>query len=281
MNNEWEYYNHALVPTLPPHMDPDTSWMKDSAKWKEYAGGKMPLFARWVSDFDCPEETEWWYCIKEESFDISKLNSKKRYMVNKGLKNSEIRLIRPEEYAEQMAEVNCNARVHYGEKFDYEQEKEALRAEFAEGPYADNVEYVGAFYKENGKLIGYGIYEIHEEWVLQSVIKTDPEYLKCNVNAALAVFATQRYLGEGFTAKYLTSGAKNILHETNYHEYLMEYFGFRKAYCHLHIKYRGWVGAVVAVLYPFRKLFYKMKGRGPIRMVRAVLKMEEIHRTFR
>ncbi len=32
MNNEWEYYNHALVPTLPPHMDPDTSWMKDSAK---------------------------------------------------------------------------------------------------------------------------------------------------------------------------------------------------------------------------------------------------------
>ena len=37
MNNEWEYYNHALVPTLPPHIDPDTSWMKDSAKWKEYA----------------------------------------------------------------------------------------------------------------------------------------------------------------------------------------------------------------------------------------------------
>ena len=55
MNNEWEYYNHALVPTLPPHIDPDTSWMKDSAKWKEYAGGKTPLFARWVSDFDCPE----------------------------------------------------------------------------------------------------------------------------------------------------------------------------------------------------------------------------------
>ena len=44
MNNEWEYYNHALVPTLPPHIDPDTSWMKDSAKWKEYAGEiKFPI----------------------------------------------------------------------------------------------------------------------------------------------------------------------------------------------------------------------------------------------
>ena len=41
MNNEWEYYNHALVPTLPPHIGPDISWMKDSAKWKEYAGGKV------------------------------------------------------------------------------------------------------------------------------------------------------------------------------------------------------------------------------------------------
>lgn len=56
MEKEWEYYNHALVPTLPPHIDPDTSWMKDGKKWKEYAGGKYPLFARWVTDFDCSKE---------------------------------------------------------------------------------------------------------------------------------------------------------------------------------------------------------------------------------
>ena len=114
-------------------------------------------------------------------------------------------------------------------------------------------EYIGAFLKETGDLVGYGIYEVHEDWVLQSVIKTDPDYLKCNTNAALVAFALERYFGDGFSIKYLTNGTKNVLHETNYHEYLMKYFGFRKAYCRLHIKYRGWVGAVVAVLYPFRK----------------------------
>ena len=85
------------------------------------------------------------------------------------------------------------------------------------------------------------------------MIKTDPDYLKCNTNAALVAFALGRYFGDGFSIKYLTNGTKNVLHETNYHEYLMKYFGFRKAYCRLHIKYRGWVGAVVAVLLPEEK----------------------------
>lgn len=46
-----------------------------------------PYFARWTDNFDCGYETEWWYCIKDEPFDISKINSKKRYEINKGKKN--------------------------------------------------------------------------------------------------------------------------------------------------------------------------------------------------
>lgn len=281
MNNEWEYYNHALVPTTAPHVEPDVSWIRNKKVWKEFAGGKYPLLVRWVTDFDCGQETEWWHCIKDEPFDIANIPAKKRYEISKGLKNVDVRIITPGEYAEELAEVQCKARIHYGETLDYAEEKEAIRKSFTEDPEIENAEYIGAFLKETGELIGYGIYEVHEDWVLQSVIKTNPDYLKCNTNAALVAFALERYFGDGFSIKYLTNGTKNVLHETNYHEYLMKYFGFRKAYCRLHIKYRGWVGAVVAVLYPFRKLFYKMKGRDPVRMVRAVLKMEEIHRTFR
>ena len=269
------------MPTTAPQVEPDVSWIRNKKVWKEFAGGKYPLLVRWVTDFDCGQETEWWHCIKDEPFDIANIPAKKRYEISKGLKNVDVRIIMPGEYAEELAEVQCKARIHYGETLDYAEEKEAIRKSFTEDPEIENAEYIGAFLKETGELVGYGIYEIHEDWVLQSVIKTDPDYLKCNTNAALVAFALERYFGDGFSIKYLTNGTKNVLHETNYHEYLMKYFGFRKAYCRLHIKYRGWVGAVVAVLYPFRKLFYKMKGRGPVRMVRAVLKMEEIHRTFR
>lgn len=105
MNNKWEYYNHALVPTLPPHIDPDISWMKDSDRWKEYAGGKMPLFARWVSDFDCSEETEWWCIIKDTPFDIMSLKSNRRSLITRGLKRVDVKVIIPADYAEQMSNI--------------------------------------------------------------------------------------------------------------------------------------------------------------------------------
>ena len=38
MNNEWEYYNHALVPTTAPHVEPDVSWIRNKKVWKEFAG---------------------------------------------------------------------------------------------------------------------------------------------------------------------------------------------------------------------------------------------------
>ncbi len=41
MNNEWEYYNHALVPTTAPHVEPDISWIRNKKVWKEFAGGKI------------------------------------------------------------------------------------------------------------------------------------------------------------------------------------------------------------------------------------------------
>ena len=34
MNNEWEYYNHALVPTTAPHVEPDVSWIRNKKSGK-------------------------------------------------------------------------------------------------------------------------------------------------------------------------------------------------------------------------------------------------------
>lgn len=284
MDKEWEYYNHALVPTTAPHVVPDISWMKDKKRWKELADGKHPLLARWTTDFDCGEETGWWYCIKDDPLDISHLKYKRRRTINQGLQWVEVKLILPSEYAAPMAEINLAARAGYGEELDTETEREALLKEFRalrSAESLENREYTGAFLRETGEMIGYGIYEIFDDWVSQSVIKTHPDYLKYNVNAALAYFAAERYLGEEFSIKYISNGSKNISHETNYHEYLMKYFGFRKAYCKLHIRYRFPVGLAVRILYPFRSRIYKMDKNPMLRNAASVLKMEEIHRTFK
>lgn len=192
-------------------------------------------------------------------------------------------MILPWEYAEEMAEINLAARQGYGEILNFKSEKEALIQEFSsvtDHTKLGNKEFTGAFLKETGQMIGYGIYEIFDDWIDQSVIKTHPDYLKYNVNAALAYFAVERYMGDAFSVRYISNGSKNISHETNYHEYLMKYFGFRKAYCRLHIRYRFPVGLIVKVLYPFRGRISRKSDKKLIRNIASILYMEEIHRTF-
>ena len=279
MNNEWEYYNHALVPTLPPHIDPDTSWMKDSTKWKEYAGGKMPLFARWVSDFDCSEETQWWCIIKDTPFDIMSLKSNRRSLITRGLKRVDVKVIVPADYADQMANILIKEWKYYDDSYEEGNDRREQTEEFKKLTRENlgNSEYLGAFLKDTDTMIGYAIYNLFDDWIEYSVVKTDPEYLNTQVNAALAYFGVERYMRPGI--KYIHGGWRTMIHESNYQEYLLKNFGFRKAYCKLHIQYRPLMQIAVNVLYPLRGIIKKVKNKG-IYTVWCALQQEEIRRTF-
>ena len=279
MNNEWEYYNHALVPTLPPHIDPDTSWMKDSTKWKEYAGGKMPLFARWVSDFDCSEETQWWCIIKDTPFDIMSLKSNRRSLITRGLKRVDVKVIVPADYADQMANILIKEWKHYDDSYEEGNDRREQTEEFKKLTRENlgNSEYLGAFLKDTDTMIGYAIYNLFDDWIEYSVVKTDPEYLNTQVNAALAYFGVERYMRPGI--KYIHGGWRTMIHESNYQEYLLKNFGFRKAYCKLHTQYRPLMQIAVNVLYPLRGIIKKVKNKW-IYTVWCALQQEEIRRTF-
>lgn len=279
MNNEWEYYNHALVPTLPPHIDPDISWMKDSDRWKEYAGGKMPLFARWVSNFDCTEETEWWCIIKDTPFDIMSLKSNRRSLITRGLKRVDVKVIIPADYAEQMSNILVKEWKYYDDSYEEGNDRQKLTDDFKKLTMKNlgNAEYLGAFLKDTDTMIGYASYNLFDDWIEYSVVKTDPEYLNTQVNAALAYFGVERYMRPGI--KYIHGGWRTVIHESNYQEYLMKNFGFRKAYCKLHIQYRPLMQIAVNVLYPLRGMIKKVKNKW-IYTAWCALQQEEIRRTF-
>ena len=89
----------------------------DGTIWKIGGGGGTPLLARWTTEFDCGYETNWWYCIKDTPFDIGSLPSKKRYEINKGKKNFEVRLIAPTEYKDELYDVTVDAYSAWDEKY--------------------------------------------------------------------------------------------------------------------------------------------------------------------
>ena len=241
MSQEWEYYNHALVPPTAPHIVPDTSWMDDAGQWRKLAGGKRPLLARWITDFDCGHETEWWCLIKDTPFDIMSLKSNRRSLITRGLKRVDVKVIVPADYAEQMANVLIKAWKSYDESYQEKDDRKKLTEEFSglTEETLGNTEYLGAFLKDTDTLIGYSIYYLYEDWIEYSVVKTDPEYLNTQVNAALVYYGLERYMKPGI--RYILGGYRTMIHDSNYQEYLEKNFGFRKAYCRLHIKYRPWM----------------------------------------
>ena len=80
---DWKYYNHAMIPTVPPHIDPDTDSIKNKSIWIR-TNKELPLMARWTTDFDCSEVTNWWYCLRDTCFDINSINE----YLNKGIKEN-------------------------------------------------------------------------------------------------------------------------------------------------------------------------------------------------
>lgn len=239
------------------------------------------MFARWTTDFDCQEETEWWCLIKDTPFDIMSLKSNRRSLITRGLKRVDVKVIVPADYAEQMAEVYIKAWKSYDESYEEESNREQITEQFLAltKDNLGNSEYLGAFLKDTDVMIGYSIYDLFDDWVEYSAVKTDPEYLNTQVNAALVYYGLERYMKPGI--KYILGGWRTLVHDTNYQDYLLKNFGFRKAYCKLHIQYRWWVKTVVFFLYPFRNFVKKGSKNKLIYSLWCVLNQEEIYRTFK
>ena len=232
---DWKYYNHALISTLPPHEVPDITQLANKDGWQNDSG--RPLLARWtrehlcylpVRDSDCENETNWWYVIKDKPFNISSLKAKRRYEVNKGIKNFNTVVINPCEHKHALYEVQVAAFSAYPQKY---------RPNVTFEKFAKDIEtwseftIFGAFTKEDNKLVGYALLESQGEKCIKfSVQKTIPDYEKAGVNAALVCKILEHFEDFLTAGGYICDGERSINHETQFQNYLEKYFaGFRKS----------------------------------------------------
>ena len=85
-------------------------------------------------------------------------------------------------------------------------------------------------------LAGYGTYQIIDNTVILEDAIFDPEFFKYRQTYALMHLATDYYLNQkGFL--YLTTGMRSISHETQFQDFLIRNFGYRRAYCRLGLAY--------------------------------------------
>lgn len=279
--NKWYYYNHALLPLTAPHEESDIKSLPFELKKH-----KKALLARWTTEFDCGYETEWWYCIKDTPFNIADVKAKRRYTINQGVKYFEVKEIKAGDYVDELYEVQTAAFSAYPEKYRPYETKENFERKL--DSWEEEKQWInkdrrifGAFCRETGMLCGYAIVVVRKDYAAISVEKSNPEYEKYQVNASL-VYSILNAFKEELTQEgyYLMDSARAISHETHFQDYLEKYFGFRKAYCKLNIKYKPLMKAAVMMLYPFRRLIKKFDINNFIHSVISILYMEEIHRNF-
>lgn len=277
MTDDWRYYHHAFLPTNAPHEAPDTAVLDDGSLWKT----KGALLARWTSDWDCGHETEWWYVIKDAPLDLDSLKSKRRYEIKKGKKNFEVRRIDPAAYMEDLYRVTVAAFSGWPEKYRPSVTPEDVEAALRSGQTLKGWKETwifAAFLRETGALSGYAVVDDYGSYASFNMLRTDPEAERLGVNAAAVAGILEAFEGRFQGGFYLNDGARAIRHETAFQPYLEKYFGFRKAYCTLNVRYRKGFGLLVKILYPFRGRVSSRTGLGS--QISGILKMEEIRRSF-
>lgn len=265
----WRYYNHAIIPNVAPHENVDLSVIHDGSVWRYYP---KAVVARWAEDFDCGYETNWWYVIKDQPFDISTLKAKRRYEINHGNRHFDVKMINPQEYTKELFEVQEAAFSGWPPKY---------RPKVSFDGFVKSVEgwkeycVFGAFSKSEGTLCGYALLEKCENYVDFKVLRTNPAFERYGINAAVVygiLKENQEFLSHG---GYISDGSRSIQHETAFQEYLEKYFGFRKAYCKLVVHFRPGVELIIRLLYPIRKWLRRADSIGIVHKINGLLKTME------
>lgn len=263
---EWKKYNGAMVSAEPPYISPTTEDVKRALNEKN------SLFVRYTSDFDCGHPTEWWYLIKDREFDIDEVKAKRRYEIKKGLKNTDVRRVSFDEYAEKIHNVMVKAVRRYSGGGSASPVN-AIRAKSKDSRRA----CIAAFIKDTDIMIGYAALIEHSDYLDMAELKLDPDYLSLNASAAIVYNVLEEYMSRE-NIGFVCDGERCIRHKTNFQDYLEKYFGFRKAYCRLHIEYRQPLKTAVKIVYPFRNILKRFRGIGAVNNACAILHMEEICR---
>ena len=258
-------YRNAWMSSGPPHEEQRLLHAECRALLK-----KEGLLVRNTYNFDTPQETKFWYVIKDLFHGFDELTSNTRSRVNKAFEKLDYRLTDLKIIKEQGYPII---------KATYEDYRVSDRKLSVEGFQkmlhrfeSEKYDCWSIFEKATGRLIGFQINRLWEDACEYTLVGVFPEYKHNQTFPYYGLFyrMNEYYLREkGF--RYVTDGSRSITEHSNIQPFLMEKFHFRKAYCHLAIHYQWWMKIAVKTLYPFRKII-------PIPQVKAILNMESMTR---
>ena len=248
-----------------PHEEPKLQKEEKEALLKQ--GGWM---VRNTFDFDCHEETCFWYIIKDSFGGLDELSSRVRNKIRHAFSYFEYQPICYETMWEKtypiIAETFADYPIHDRRMNQEVYEQYLIHCK------ERTTDYWGIFEKTTGQMVGFCTVNIWEDCSEYGVTGILSQYKR---NGYYPFYGLYHYLNEYYLKqqhfKYVSDSARSITEHSNIHDFLIQNFNFRKAYCKLEVHYCWWMKIAVKMLYPFRKII-------PLPRIKAILNMEAMQR---
>lgn len=226
------------------------------------------ILLRYISHFDNPDFTEFWYIIKDKFIPIEEFSKNTRNQVKKGLNNCEVRKVTGDFFR-----LNCYE-IYKSSILSYNQTP-ISKEEFEATSYVNEERDLWVvFAKDSNIPIGYSSNKIMEDSCNYAYIKFHTDYLSLYPSYALH-YEMDKYYLEDNKVNYVNVGARSLFHETGVQDFLIRKFKYRKAFCKLNVVYSPWLGFTIKLLSPFRELINRIPSKR-LGKVRAILKQHKI-----
>ena len=266
----WRKYNGALIPSTPPHIEVNAENISQKLR------DQKAFFARWTSNFDASQPSEFWYVICDKKMNLKDYSRNTRSKINRAIKKLYVKQVSKEFIINNAYDVYRRAFRRYEATASPKSKKYFKNAlNKSEGSW----DFWGVFLKGNNRLVGYSQNKIIDNYCDYSTVKFDPKFLKFYSSYILYYQMNQFYLNQN-SFSYVNIGARSLLHKTNTQQYLIQKFNFRKAFCTLHLEYRSPLKFIVKFLYRFKPVLKFLKWNFIFNKIYALLLHEEIKRTF-
>lgn len=262
MTSGYRLYKGAWIFERDPHTEKKLS--SEDVKSLFSQGG---LMIRNTYDFDCGQETSFWFVIKDSFDGMEELSSKMRNQVKKCFKTMKVEMISAEELKASGYSVFVKASESYRIKTVPPTKEEFL----ARIDHAEENEFWGCYDKETNKLVAFSMNCVSDESCEYRTMKAIPAFQKLYAYYGL-IYEMNRYYLEERRLKYVNDGGRSITNHSNIQPFLINKFNFRKAFCHFDIHYKWWLELVVKALYPFRKVLKLGKVQSLLNMEAMVRK---------
>ncbi|SEK48569.1 GNAT family N-acetyltransferase [Halomonas daqiaonensis] len=267
----WRKHQGTLIPLSMPHRDARLEAPDARALLKAHGA----LLVRWESNFDCASTTDWWHVIKSEEEHLEVLSRSTRSKVRRGSRQLSVS-------CEPRCSVLNEGYVVYRQAYERYDTLEPMMSEaaFREAirQLPPETEFWTVRTRESNELVAFSENLVIDDACFYLSIWFNPASLGQYAAYTLFYEMNLHYLNER-RLRYVSDGARSISHDTGIHDFLINRFGFRKAYAKLHVVYTPLLAAAVHALYPFRRLIGKT-SRPMFRKLTVLLEQERIHRSF-